>query len=88
MTGDHTTPIKLGDHTFEPVPFTVTTYSAVATKLGLEEALPGREKVIEIKDKVERFNEVSACEGALGRFPGSEVFSVLKNFKKVVGSLI
>jgi len=73
LTGDHTTPICIGDHTFEPVPFGVSTYSALSNELNIEKSDPNSEytkKVLSLKDKVESFNEVSACEGALGRFPG------------------
>jgi len=29
LTGDHTTPVSIGDHTFETVPFSITTVSAL-----------------------------------------------------------
>jgi 2,3-bisphosphoglycerate-independent phosphoglycerate mutase len=29
FTGDHTTPVSIGDHTYEPVPFAITTSSAI-----------------------------------------------------------
>ena len=33
FTGDHTTPISVGDHTFEPVPFMISSMSAVIDHL-------------------------------------------------------
>jgi len=36
ITGDHTTPVKFGDHTFEPVPVAVTTFSALCHKLNIK----------------------------------------------------
>lgn len=35
LTGDHTTPILIGDHTFEPVPYAITTYTALAHEMGV-----------------------------------------------------
>jgi len=87
LTGDHTTPVRLGDHTFEPVPFTATTYSAVAEKLGIETSA-NVEKLRDLRDNVERFDEVSACGGVLGRFPGSQAMEVLKRFRESVGKLL
>lgn len=33
FTGDHTTPLYVGDHTYEPVPFAITTISAVRQRV-------------------------------------------------------
>ena len=35
-------------------------------------------------DRVDRFNEVAAARGALGRFPGSEVMPLLRQFASTV----
>ena len=40
-TGDHSTPAAFGDHSHEPVPFTVAHLSSVVQALGGEEALGG-----------------------------------------------
>ena len=88
LTGDHTTPIRLGDHTFEPVPFTTTTYSAVANRLGLENVPQNKTKLLEFRDKVERFDEAAVCEGLLGRFPGSQAIQILKNFKEAIKNYV
>lgn len=64
VTGDHTTPTLDGDHTYEPVPITM---SYVSNVLGTGNAL-----LEELKDDVERFDEVSCGEGhnsLLGRYP-------------------
>lgn len=88
LTGDHTTPLISGDHTFEPVPFTATTYSALLENLGIEKDSKRIQELKNIRDNVEKFDEVSACEGVLGRFPGSEMMGVLKNLKKVVEGVL
>lgn len=77
LTGDHTTPIRSGDHTFEPVPFAITTLGAIM----------GKEGVKDLRDNVEKFDEVSCSEGCLGRFSGAEAMGIIKNFKKVVGEV-
>jgi Predicted phosphoglycerate mutase, AP superfamily len=88
LTGDHTTPNCVGDHSFEPVPFTVTTYSALANYHGLEKNSSRAELLSGFSDKVQAFNEVSACEGILGRFPASELMKILKNFRNKVEKTI
>lgn len=75
LTGDHTTPIDVGDHTFEPVPFAITTIGALLGVGG---------KLMELRDSVQAFDEVSCAEGCLGRFSGGEVMGIIKRFKEVV----
>ena len=88
LTGDHTTPIKVGDHTFEPVPFTISSHFAICNELGLSiknnSGIETRKELLEIKDTVEVYNEISACEGILGRFSGAEVQGILRNFRELV----
>lgn len=36
LTGDHTTPVEVGDHTFEPVPFAVSNTEAMLKKFNPE----------------------------------------------------
>jgi 2,3-bisphosphoglycerate-independent phosphoglycerate mutase len=89
LTGDHTTPLISGDHTFEPVPFTASTFSSLIENLGIDKSESKRlQELRNLRDTVERFDEISACEGVLGRFPGSEMMGILKKFKKSVESVI
>lgn len=64
VTGDHTTPVDLGDHSCEPVPFVISK---------LNKKFSG--------DGVEKFSEIDASKGALGRFPGSEVMNTIKTIQ-------
>jgi 2,3-bisphosphoglycerate-independent phosphoglycerate mutase len=75
--------VSIGDHTFEPVPFAVSTYSAIAHHLQIEK-LEEKSDLLSLNDSVERYDEISACEGSLGRFPGSELIGILKRFKEAV----
>lgn len=84
LTGDHTTPIKSGDHTFEPVPFAITSLgAALAYKGKRKEGLGAR-----IRDLVERFDEVSCAEGCFGRFSGAEVMGIIKRFRESLGEAL
>lgn len=56
--------------------------------MGIDEVSKNKEKLIQLRDRVEKYDEVSACEGILGRFPGSEVIGILKNFRESVKSLL
>eukprot|EP00475_Leptophrys_vorax_P004817 TRINITY_DN12883_c0_g1_i2.p1 TRINITY_DN12883_c0_g1~~TRINITY_DN12883_c0_g1_i2.p1 ORF type:complete len:454 (-),score=118.01 TRINITY_DN12883_c0_g1_i2:59-1420(-) len=62
LTGDHTTPVSTGDHSFEPVPFMICDLGASPQTAETE------------------FDEISCGEGDLGRFRGSEVMNLIKNF--------
>ena len=90
VTGDHTTPVKYGDHTFEPVPL------AIARVGYAYEKLQHHKKVGETKqqtsddtgppgpltDEVTRFSELAAARGALGRFAGDQVMELVKSFRE------
>lgn len=75
--GDHTTNIHIGDHSFEPVPFMISTLDTHRKLLKNEDI--SREI---FRDNVTVFNEIDCARGVLGRFPGSEVMSLLKNFRE------
>ncbi len=79
LTGDHTTPIRTGDHTFEPVPFAISSIGAIRMEMQGEKG-----KIGMISDKVGEFNEISCGEGALGRFSGAEVMGIIKRFKGII----
>jgi 2,3-diphosphopglycerate-independent phosphoglycerate mutase len=66
LTGDHTTPVCLGDHSFEPVPFMIT-------DLNLNSQL-------KFDDPVESFVEISCSSGMLGRFQGIHVMTLIKKY--------
>ena len=83
ITGDHSTLMRTGEHTFEPVPFAITKLED-AKAYFLEEE---KEKVLErisARDDVRKFDELSAGKGALGRFIGSETMGVVRRFMQVV----
>ncbi|KAL6045323.1 Metalloenzyme domain-containing protein [Balamuthia mandrillaris] len=78
LTGDHSTPVLYGDHSCEPVPFVIAkardAWNAVQGN-GVKSAVKE-----ETNDKVQRFDEVSAGEGFLGRFPGDQVMPLILRF--------
>jgi 2,3-bisphosphoglycerate-independent phosphoglycerate mutase len=92
LTGDHTTPIKVGDHTFEPVPFTVSSHFAICNEMGLlNKEHHGNSKsaeLLQIRDSVELYNEIAASEGILGRFSGAEVQGILRRFRELIRETI
>lgn len=83
ITGDHTTPVRIGDHTFEPVPVAITLLSNLKAELNRNKGTGESKKKLLVKDKVDLFNEVSASQGVLGRFPGSQLIPTLKKIKEL-----
>lgn len=87
VTGDHTTPVKYGDHTFEPVPFAIaragTAYKRLqhiknaANRADVNTSSPGP-----LTDEVTRFSEIAVARGALGRFAGDQVMTLVKSFRE------
>ncbi|ETV93187.1 hypothetical protein H310_12791 [Aphanomyces invadans] len=77
VTGDHTTPVLYGDHTFEPVPFTIANVRAAARILRGETTTTTHE----LQDHVLHFSEVDAAGGILGRFSGDQVMEIVKQFR-------
>lgn len=142
ITGDHTTPVRFGDHSCEPVPLAIASVKDIVCQLGggtAIESIPLGEISVPLSkkhadgdatqavdvdsggckdmqalhhgctkdssdawhardidngpqerhgpplddlavDAVQRFNEIDAAEGALGRFPGREVMPLIMNF--------
>jgi hypothetical protein len=114
ITGDHSTPVVFGDHSHEPVPFTLAWVSDAVAAIGgaaqLAACSPGqRIPLPDVKqppdlqqllqqaqqqaqssssrcsgaacwDEVVAFDELSAARGSLGRFPGSQVMPLIKDF--------
>mmetsp|Transcript_54161 Transcript_54161/g.131059 ORF Transcript_54161/g.131059 Transcript_54161/m.131059 type:complete len:111 (+) Transcript_54161:1063-1395(+) len=83
VTGDHSTPVEYGDHSCEPVPFAICSVDrmAVCLEAGHEEQMTSGGYLC---DEVDRFDEMSAVRGALGRFQGSEVMSIIKRFSRLL----
>jgi 2,3-bisphosphoglycerate-independent phosphoglycerate mutase len=72
VTGDHSTPVLYGDHSFEPVPFVISI-------LPMEkQCLHPTIQTLFDTDCTQNFNEIDASKGVLGRFPGSEVMPLIK----------
>ena len=92
VTGDHSTPVAFGDHSFEPVPIALARADALVDALGGRDAvaaLPlvvvGRGGAVTEAPPVcvggpPGFDELSAARGGLGRFPGSALMKLLKAF--------
>lgn len=70
VTGDHSTPLYKGDHSFEPVQFTMSTKQAMVEG-----------KPFFLSDNVSKFDEIDASLGCLGRFPGTELMKLLFKVK-------
>ena len=106
VTGDHSTPVLSGDHSFEPVPFVICDCAGARTArdemsarssappaaaataqlevqppaLAEAQALQATRTVEGRRDNVEAFSELCASGGALGRFCGEEVMSIVRQF--------
>jgi 2,3-bisphosphoglycerate-independent phosphoglycerate mutase len=71
ITGDHTTPVDIGDHTYQPVPLSLTLVSNLQQRLDLKQHGS-------LMDKVEKIDEIESNQGDLGRFPSTEIMPLLK----------
>lgn len=83
VTGDHSTPTLLGDHTNEPVPILI---SLLSNESDENEGSSLRL----LKDKVERFNEIdcaSITKSSLGRFCSIELMKTLVRMKEQVSKV-
>ena len=84
ITGDHTTPTQSGDHTYEPVPVTVSLLSNVLEN-------NSNSPLAQLKDDVELFDELSCGQGQdalLGRFPSFYLMPTLLKYREKVRSLM
>ncbi|KAF0685826.1 Aste57867_22348 [Aphanomyces stellatus] len=79
VTGDHTTPVLYGDHTFEPVPFTIANVRAAALVLRGQDDTSSKNG--RLRDDVLGFSELDAAGGGLGRFSGDQVMEIIKQFR-------
>jgi 2,3-bisphosphoglycerate-independent phosphoglycerate mutase len=71
LTGDHTTPVLLGEHSHEPVPFTM---SHVASHAG--STIPQGIRI----DQVTRFDEAAVAHGFIGQICGAGVMDILRQY--------
>lgn len=78
ITGDHTTPVLYGDHTFEPVPFAIARVSQASQCLASSSSASSDSPLI---DSVSEFSEISVAQGALGRFAGDQVMELIKTYR-------
>lgn len=74
VTGDHTTPVQLKDHTPECVPFVISSKKAYFDQFG-----EGSSFIL--RDKVKTFDEVSCSDGIFGRFTGHQIMPLIKNLR-------
>ncbi|KAF2074108.1 hypothetical protein CYY_004593 [Polysphondylium violaceum] len=80
LTGDHSTPVLTGDHSCEPVPFTICKPILVDQKLTSSKSNSNFEFI----DNVCKFSEIDCIKGVLGRFPGSQLMSpIILNYMKI-----
>ena len=86
ITADHSTPCVVGDHTADPVPFAVATKphnynERVQVCVGMDPLSPPRpSQQPKPMDRVTHFDEVSCVSGALGRFDGTRVMCILRQY--------
>lgn len=85
LTGDHSTLMRTGEHSFEPVPFAISELSNVTNYIAKGE----KDRVqyltsIKRKDEVNHFDEVSAGKGLLGRFSGSQIMPLIQNYLSMI----
>ncbi|GLD95121.1 hypothetical protein PINS_up003746 [Pythium insidiosum] len=78
VTGDHTTPVIYGDHSFEPVPFTISRGAAAWNALSHPQSTVASAT---LTDDVTSFSEIAAARGVLGRFSGDQLMTIVKNFR-------
>ena len=74
ITGDHSSPVKLGDHSYHPVPFAIST---------LDHVKNSKQKNL-LQDGVQKYDEIDCAKGVLGRFEGNQIMEVIKNFSREV----
>ncbi len=93
VTGDHTTPIRNKEHSYEPVPVMISTvtgaYFALQKKAAgiLPESLVDK-ALCTMNDGLGKYSEVDACKGSLGRFQGSEMMGLIRRFKEACGKCV
>ncbi|ORZ13184.1 archaeal type cofactor-independent phosphoglycerate mutase [Absidia repens] len=68
VASDHSTPVLYGDHSCEPVPFSISRVKYAAEHNNIN------------GDKVTLYDEISASQGALGRFCGAQVIPIAKQY--------
>ena len=79
VTGDHTTPVQIKDHTTECVPF------LISSKKGYFDQYEEGEKGFFVRDKVKIFDEVTCSDGIFGRFTGHQIMPLIKNLRNKMG---
>ena len=96
VTGDHSTPCVVGDHTEQPVPFLLTQIqhlpqSCTEDQIALQstemrkatksdEARKMR-ALVEADPTVSQFDEISVASGVLGRFTGRQIRPLLESIR-------
>jgi 2,3-diphosphopglycerate-independent phosphoglycerate mutase len=78
VVADHSTSSAWMDHTFEPVPVCFSEVCSIAKAIGV----PHKDfdaRYIE-SDSIERYTEVDACRGSLGRFCGAKLMELMFHY--------
>uniref|UniRef100_K3WQF7 Metalloenzyme domain-containing protein n=1 Tax=Globisporangium ultimum (strain ATCC 200006 / CBS 805.95 / DAOM BR144) TaxID=431595 RepID=K3WQF7_GLOUD len=84
VTGDHTTPVKYGDHTFEPVPLAIARVNSAYACLNAQSSsseVTGNANASPLVDSVQTFCELSVARGSLGRFAGDQLMGLIKKYR-------
>lgn len=76
ITGDHSTPMYYGDHTFEPVPLTISTKDAFHCK-----------SQFFLRDSCKVFDEIEAAKGNLGRMIGQDLMPLFFKIRDRLAAL-
>jgi 2,3-bisphosphoglycerate-independent phosphoglycerate mutase len=84
LTSDHSTPVLYGDHSFEPVPFAISRCEKAFANLqeNTSSSFCFSSSSSEVlTDQVVCFDEIEAAKGALGRFSGDQVMSLICKYR-------
>ena len=96
VTGDHSTPLRYGDHSTEPVPFVATPlhhlpavrdalhHGNTSPALAALATRPDAHTLYELcttHNPVRAFDELECARGVLGRFPGMEIVPLLERLR-------
>ncbi|KAM9965603.1 hypothetical protein ACTFIR_005774 [Dictyostelium discoideum] len=80
LTGDHSTPVLTGDHSYEPVPFTICKVieaDKIINKKNNHDNNNNSNSNNCFSDNVKVFNEIESTSGVLGRFPGGQAMNII-----------
>ncbi|KYR01291.1 phosphonopyruvate decarboxylase-like protein [Tieghemostelium lacteum] len=80
LTGDHSTPVMTGDHSCEPVPFTISKPKLISKYLLNNNNIDSLRNDFSLIDNVTSFSEINCSKGSLGRFNGGQVMNIIQQY--------